>query len=130
MMPPGWRQWPSATVWTLRWRSTPACGMCSRYTAASWTGPPKPWPWPPTISGVIWQADFALQERFFSNPGPAFYLPFQFRGPAAIAGRGLELQGQRAFTAQAAGPLGRTRSEEHTSELQSRPHLVCRLLLE
>src|SRR5579872_7627149 len=25
---------------------------------------------------------------------------------------------------------GRLRSEEHTSELQSRPHLVCRLLLE
>src|SRR5690554_7048083 len=25
---------------------------------------------------------------------------------------------------------GRGRSEEHTSELQSRPHLVCRLLLE
>src|SRR5690554_1956014 len=24
--------------------------------------------------------------------------------------------------------LGATRSEEHTSELQSRPHLVCRLL--
>src|SRR3989442_1873697 len=26
--------------------------------------------------------------------------------------------------------VGHTRSEEHTSELQSRPHLVCRLLLE
>src|SRR5690554_7422212 len=26
--------------------------------------------------------------------------------------------------------FGRDRSEEHTSELQSRPHLVCRLLLE
>src|SRR5690554_7446318 len=26
--------------------------------------------------------------------------------------------------------LATTRSEEHTSELQSRPHLVCRLLLE
>src|SRR3989442_6113056 len=26
--------------------------------------------------------------------------------------------------------LGTLRSEEHTSELQSRPHLVCRLLLE
>src|SRR5690554_7558807 len=26
--------------------------------------------------------------------------------------------------------LGNIRSEEHTSELQSRPHLVCRLLLE
>src|SRR5215813_14328410 len=27
-------------------------------------------------------------------------------------------------------PRSPTRSEEHTSELQSRPHLVCRLLLE
>src|SRR3989442_7981794 len=27
-------------------------------------------------------------------------------------------------------PAARQRSEEHTSELQSRPHLVCRLLLE
>src|SRR5690554_7759597 len=29
-----------------------------------------------------------------------------------------------------ASALQMTRSEEHTSELQSRPHLVCRLLLE
>src|SRR3989442_8349561 len=29
-----------------------------------------------------------------------------------------------------AGDLVLERSEEHTSELQSRPHLVCRLLLE
>src|SRR3989442_4454275 len=28
------------------------------------------------------------------------------------------------------GGRGGPRSEEHTSELQSRPHLVCRLLLE
>src|SRR5690554_3347027 len=28
------------------------------------------------------------------------------------------------------GAGGKGRSEEHTSELQSRPHLVCRLLLE
>src|SRR2546429_5149275 len=28
------------------------------------------------------------------------------------------------------GKTGRSRSEEHTSELQSRLHLVCRLLLE
>src|SRR5207253_8545749 len=32
------------------------------------------------------------------------------------------------FTSTAASPL--VRSEEHTSELQSRGHLVCRLLLE
>src|SRR5690554_7165385 len=30
----------------------------------------------------------------------------------------------------ASGAVVRVRSEEHTSELQSRPHLVCRLLLE
>src|SRR3989442_2377083 len=29
-----------------------------------------------------------------------------------------------------ASPASGRRSEEHTSELQSRPHLVCRLLLE
>src|SRR3989442_6848111 len=31
---------------------------------------------------------------------------------------------------KAAIPVHAIRSEEHTSELQSRPHLVCRLLLE
>src|SRR3989442_10524773 len=31
---------------------------------------------------------------------------------------------------QLPGEVARARSEEHTSELQSRPHLVCRLLLE
>src|SRR5215813_4917638 len=33
-------------------------------------------------------------------------------------------------SAQLQSYLGQLRSEEHTSELQSRPHLVCRLLLE
>src|SRR2546422_6421929 len=32
--------------------------------------------------------------------------------------------------ARVAGPTPSSRSEEHTSELQSRLHLVCRLLLE
>src|SRR3989442_3166896 len=40
--------------------------------------------------------------------------------------RGLEAAAQR--DEQAAGEV--PRSEDHTSELQSRPHLVCRLLLE
>src|SRR3989442_4200695 len=44
---------------------------------------------------------------------------------------GAELKGRR----ESAGlsdqiARGKNRSEEHTSELQSRPHLVCRLLLE
>src|SRR3712207_6983038 len=38
--------------------------------------------------------------------------------------------GGRHLGAQEAGDDGRGRSEEHTSELQSRQYLVCRLLLE
>src|SRR5690554_7048318 len=33
-------------------------------------------------------------------------------------------------TSEGVREIEKTRSEEHTSELQSRPHLVCRLLLE
>src|SRR3989442_10390362 len=47
-----------------------------------------------------------------------------FRSPAAGGHRHRAGRSWRAFRAQ------RGRSEEHTSELQSRPHLVCRLLLE
>src|SRR3989442_11794784 len=36
----------------------------------------------------------------------------------------------RGPCASASSAAIRSRSEEHTSELQSRPHLVCRLLLE
>src|SRR3989442_10521323 len=38
--------------------------------------------------------------------------------------------GRRAAGCRCARACNRHRSEEHTSELQSRPHLVCRLLLE
>src|SRR3712207_7073903 len=42
-----------------------------------------------------------------------------------------ELMGQAlAEFARRADPEGKKRSEEHTSELQSRQYLVCRLLLE
>src|SRR5437870_7695880 len=74
---------------------------------------------------------------FFTEPPPTeFYtlslhdaLPIYFDG-ALDALRGLALAAGRALA------LGETRlerfhrSEEHTSELQSRGHLVCRLLLE
>src|SRR5437660_8256357 len=45
---------------------------------------------------------------------PRFSVPFSFAGWSVTAMAGLRA----------------TRSEEHTSELQSRGHLVCRLLLE
>src|SRR5258708_37328217 len=43
---------------------------------------------------------------------------------------GLATEGSSALVEKAFGPWGYQRSEEHTSELQSPDHLVCRLLLE
>src|SRR5687768_18007658 len=51
----------------------------------------------------------------------------QPRMPAPSRGRGCGRDSRR-FRGKCWGP--RARSEEHTSELQSRLHLVCRLLLE
>src|SRR5690554_7498629 len=56
--------------------------------------------------------------------GGGLWSPGHFVGahPAVAAGGGPESGAVRL--------AGLLRSEEHTSELQSRPHLVCRLLLE
>src|SRR3712207_6923661 len=48
------------------------------------------------------------------------------RGPNTTLLSGMSLEGMGPSLAVA----GSTRSEEHTSELQSRQYLVCRLLLE
>src|SRR3989442_10578230 len=45
------------------------------------------------------------------------------RGPST-------LRAARSVRARSGEAWPKVRSEEHTSELQSRPHLVCRLLLE
>src|SRR3712207_7879011 len=50
---------------------------------------------------------------------------------AAVTALGGQGGGGRPDMAQGGGPDGsKARSEEHTSELQSRQYLVCRLLLE
>src|SRR5687768_18357793 len=56
-------------------------------------------------------------------------------GPATMSGRFVDMDVVESnpyimYVASATGGMYRTRSEEHTSELQSRLHLVCRLLLE
>src|SRR5690625_2724359 len=59
--------------------------------------------------------------------------PPQKRGPRSRGGAAVteRTSTQRAFRRHdARGFLKEQRSEEHTSELQSRGHLVCRLLLE
>src|SRR2546429_2756020 len=54
-----------------------------------------------------------------------------FRSPAVVAADGrLHAVGDRVAERDQGPGRSRRRSEEHTSELQSRLHLVCRLLLE
>src|SRR3712207_8754928 len=51
--------------------------------------------------------------------------------PMALVGTGLEVERAICHAAErAAATMVTPRSEEHTSELQSRQYLVCRLLLE
>src|SRR3712207_8413147 len=52
-------------------------------------------------------------------------------GVGVVSGReGVECSESKGLTRIRRRALGRPRSEEHTSELQSRQYLVCRLLLE
>src|SRR3989442_10525174 len=53
-----------------------------------------------------------------------------FNADRLESGRRAALSGCCANAASARQTRPNVRSEEHTSELQSRPHLVCRLLLE
>src|SRR3712207_8716724 len=73
-----------------------------------------------------------LRHRWRSSAGGAPYAPEILRpcpsaGEAHLAGeRRVSSGARRRSTARSRG----LRSEEHTSELQSRQYLVCRLLLE
>src|SRR5207249_11347874 len=56
--------------------------------------------------------------------------PQSAEAPAAADGPSTVVRGGRLPATPSWARVGRTRSEEHTSELQSRFDLVCRLLLE
>src|SRR2546422_6452800 len=58
------------------------------------------------------------------------YRPGVRPGVVVLPGRAQALDSIRAIIARDLDYSDRFRSEEHTSELQSRLHLVCRLLLE
>src|SRR5258708_14039743 len=70
-----------------------------------------------------------FHDRGFGNSGfpslPEYHCPPGWSQPGS-AGR--FFRGKRKAPGRV--PQGRIRSEEHTSELQSPDHLVCRLLLE
>src|SRR2546429_6345021 len=63
-------------------------------------------------------------------PGQVADLHVQVRGPHRPVDRGVGDVGRGAQVLVAVRFVDEQRSEEHTSELQSRLHLVCRLLLE
>src|SRR5439155_25537506 len=69
----------------------------------------------------------ALGDADARSAPPASKLPARRRGRRRLEPAGV-LAGAHGGAVVAA--VGRERSEEHTSELQSRGHLVCRLLLE
>src|SRR3712207_7840475 len=89
------------------------------YTTLFRSGRPRP---PPLHPGGLGGAG-----RHQRQPGHAE--PDARRGRAAVAARRLSRAAAGLFAGAAAVLLG-ARSEEHTSELQSRQYLVWRLLLE
>src|SRR3712207_8137308 len=76
---------------------------------------------------TLFRSPFALSPRAGLRPGSgptAAPPPDEFAGPSAAPAR--DPRGPAGETAARGAP----RSQEHTSELQSRQYLVCRLLLE
>src|SRR5690554_7230236 len=73
--------------------------------------------YPPIDSSIISSANYEIRRLLCPDCGSVsdvVYLP----------------ERESFFVSTFQGDLWKIRSEEHTSELQSRPHLVCRLLLE
>src|SRR5256884_7157143 len=60
-------------------------------------------------------------EKRPEKQAPREFLLHKLRGASIARGEALAVNGMEGYA---------VRSEEHTSELQSRLHLVCRLLLE
>src|SRR3989442_8889075 len=71
---------------------------------------------------TLFRSDFGIS---YDKVDRILYYLIRGMKPAEVAARGFTPD----EVAKVAGRL-ESRSEEHTSELQSRPHLVCRLLLE
>src|SRR2546427_4478192 len=72
---------------------------------------------------------FPYTTLFRSHRHRAEVLQAQGHGPVAVGAHGQLLEAGRRFRNTLDDAVA-TRSEEHTSELQSQSNLVCRLLLE
>src|SRR5258708_38541803 len=91
--------------------------------------------WTTICAAVAGLAVALIHTWFFSyNPGRSAIIETLFSGVVAAVGIAAAQGALALVTGSLLARLGRTlqytRSEEHTSELQSPDHLVCRLLLE
>src|SRR5690625_6859000 len=100
----------SWTRWSRRWPTSPPTGSS---ITSCWTARPRQ---PPSPDCTI-------------RCPPVVVVGYASAANYAVAMRPGRKEGQRV-EALARGLTDPLRSEEHTSELQSRGHLVCRLLLE
>src|SRR5690554_7607086 len=81
------------------------------------------------VSGIFYinsNGDFGIVLRGKGNKDTVVFAV----GILGSAGLTADVDAGNAGQAGGAANFTQDRSEEHTSELQSRPHLVCRLLLE
>src|SRR5207253_6852119 len=105
------------------------CGSTSRPTASPWSGSTRStrtWRTSSCRSSIASARRACASSSERSNPGG---VDVGSRLHGIIAKEFLQLWRDRlALTLMLFVPVAR--SEEHTSELQSRGHLVCRLLLE
>src|SRR5436305_11264596 len=76
------------------------------------------------------QALLCAISFFFNDTATAEIYTLSLHDALPILPAGEEAGGRRPGPGGDRPPRTPARSEEHTSELQSRPHLVCRLLLE
>src|SRR3989442_933853 len=84
-----------------------------------------------SLPGLRRQTDSSAIFFFFNDTATTEIYTLSLHDALPISRRGRSRREARAGQARGAGRARRPgRSEEHTSELQSRPHLVCRLLLE
>src|SRR5690606_41653871 len=89
--------------------------------------PPRSTLFPYTTLFRSWSCPNLIGQRVAACP---YEFPLSRRGPVNSASSWSSPEGCEVNASSPASPPSQPRSEEHTSELQSRENLVCRLLLE
>src|SRR3954452_15469513 len=82
---------------------------------------------------LVWRLLFLALFFFFNDTAPTEIYPLSLHAALPISrsvSTSRSLDGSSSSSTFAPERSIFARSEEHTAELQSRPHLVCRLLLE